>query len=303
MREIVVIDVPFDGFGREGAQASAAGAVHAAGLVERLRQRHGVQRAEPLSLPPFTTTPGPLTSLVNEPALLAMAEQLGARVLEAVDADRFPLVHGGDCSSLLGTVPALRASGPVGLLFLDGHEDATPVAANTDHEAANSELALLLGLTPSGPWGTGLPALAPEHLAVLGPRDDDWRAHLGVESLRGRVSTYADVGTLSADPGGTAGRAASDLHGSVGRWWLHVDLDVLDPESFPSQGLPGEADIPGGLTWEALTAALSAAIAVPGCLGWSLTIYDPDQDPDGADAHRIVGLVADVLAARAAATP
>ena len=33
------------------------------------------------------------------------------------------------------------------------------------------------------------------------------------------------------------------------------------------------------------------------CPGWSLAIYDPEQDGDGKDALRIIDLVSDVAAA------
>jgi hypothetical protein len=36
---------------------------------------------------------------------------------------------------------------------------------------------------------------------------------------------------------------------------------------------------------------LTAAIEQGGCIGLSLAIYDPDQDPAGCDGKRIVELV------------
>ena len=73
--------------------------------------------------------------------------------------------------------------------------------------------------------------------------------------------------------------------------------DVLDPVEFPAQGLPDVADDPDGLTWEQLTRVLTTAVAAGGCLGWSLAIYDPDQDPDRTAAARILALVGSVISA------
>jgi arginase len=72
---------------------------------------------------------------------------------------------------------------------------------------------------------------------------------------------------------------------------------VLDPEEFASQGLPDAADEPKGLAWDQLARMLTAAAACGGCLGWSLAIYDPDQDPERSDAHRILRLITDVMTA------
>ena len=71
---------------------------------------------------------------------------------------------------------------------------------------------------------------------------------------------------------------------------------MLDPVDFPAQGLPEFDDIPGGLSWDQLADLLRAAVRTGGCLGWSLVIYDPDQDPDGSAARRITELVGAVAA-------
>lgn len=83
------------------------------------------------------------------------------------------------------------------------------------------------------------------------------------------------------------------IAGSAG-WWLHLDVDVLARSELTSQRVPGDEDSEGGLTWTQLTAVLRVALAVGACRGWSIAIYDPDQDPDGSDARRIVQLVRDV---------
>src|SRR3954469_16611517 len=98
-------------------------------------------------------------------------------------ARAFPLVFGGDCSSLLGIIPPL---GPVGLVCVDGHEDTMPLDVSEDGEAANTELGLLLGLTGrtlGGELGDRLPALRRDRLVVLGPRDDAWRRRFNVGTL------------------------------------------------------------------------------------------------------------------------
>jgi arginase len=46
------------------------------------------------------------------------------------------------------SVPALAdLAGDAGLVFIDGHENATPMELSASGEAANMEVALLLGLT------------------------------------------------------------------------------------------------------------------------------------------------------------
>ncbi|MGV0742093.1 arginase family protein [Mycolicibacterium sp. XJ870] len=79
-------------------------------------------------------------------------------------------------------------------------------------------------------------------------------------------------------------------------WWLHIDLDVLDPVEFAAQGLPDVPDEPGGLTWNQLTdLVLSMRDAAARCVGCSIAIYDPEQDPSLADAGRVVEYAGTVL--------
>jgi arginase len=217
-----------------------------------------------------------------------------------IGAGRFPFVYGGDCSTLLGIVTGLRDHvGDVGLVFIDGHEDTMPLDVSEDGEAANTEIGLLLGLTGrllTGELGDRLPALGPEQLVILGPRDDDWRRQFNVGTLADSQVWLAPLAEVADDPAGAGRQAIERLSGRVDRWWLHIDLDVLDPVEFGAQGLPDVDDEPGGLTWDQLTdlvAALFTGSAT--CVGGSLAIYDPDQDPDGSDAAQIVAFIRNVL--------
>ena len=101
----------------------------------------------------------------------------------------------------------------------------------------------------------------------------------------------------AADPAAAAREAVGRITAHAERWWLHIDLDVLDPEVFAAQGLPDFPDEPGGLTWDTLTQSLRSAVGAGGCAGVSLAIYDPDQDEDRTDARRVVALIDDVAAA------
>jgi arginase len=203
----------------------------------------------------------------NQAALDAMVESVGRAAVRAVEDGRFPVVYGGDCTTLLGTIPALiRGSGPVGLT----------------------------GRLLKGPLADGLGVLDKHDIAVLGPRDEAWRRRFNVGSLRDHGVWFRDWQQTSARPEENARDAVQHLRATAERWWLHVDLDVLDPAEFAAQGVPGDPDEPNGLSWDALTSVLTTAVSQGGSIGWSVAIYDPEQDPTRADAERIVRLVHDV---------
>ncbi|BBY90999.1 hypothetical protein MGALJ_06680 [Mycobacterium gallinarum] len=299
MADIELIGVPFDGYGRPGNQARAAEVLHNAGLTDAFDHHHVT--THDLVLPEPDRGRGASTGLINETALLAMTDALNIRVGEAVLAGRFPVVYGGDCSSLFGVVTGLRDHvGDVGLVFVDGHEDTMPLDVSEDGEAANTEIGLLLGLTGrllAGGLGDRLPALRPEQLIVLGPRDDAWRRRFNVGTLADSGVWLAPLAEVADDPAGAGRAAMAELAAHVDRWWLHIDLDVLDPLEFPAQGLPDVADEPGGLTWDQLTDLVVSLFGSRAhCVGASLAIYDPDQDHDRTDAANIVQFVRNALA-------
>ncbi len=308
MAEIELIGVPFDGYGRPGNQARAASVLRDAGLLDAFEHHHVAGHSD-LDLPLGDPARGPST-LINERALLAMTRAHNERVGSAVSSGRIPVVYGGDCSTLLGIVTGLRDHvGDVGLVFIDGHEDTMPLDVSEDGEAANTEIGLLLGLTGrtmGGPHvaphvrselGDRLPALRRDRLAVLGPRDHAWRRRFNVGTLADSGVWVAPLAEVADDPAGAGRRAIEGLAGRVDRWWLHIDLDVLDPVVFPAQGLPDCADEPGGLTWDQLTDLVMGLFTTPAsCIGGSIAIYDPDQDPNRIGAAQIVAFIRNVVA-------
>ncbi|GAC1398630.1 MAG: arginase family protein [Mycobacterium sp.] len=299
LADIELIGVPFDGYGRAGHQARAASALRAAGLRDAFDHHHVIDDDD-LTLPDPDPARGASTRLINERALLAMTNALNRKVGEVVNAGRFPFVYGGNCSTLLGIVTGLRDHvGDVGLVFIDGHEDSTPLGVSEDGGVANAEIGVLLGLTGRtllAELGNRLPALRAEQLVILGPRDDGWRRQFNVGTLADSRVWLAPMAEAADDPVGTGRQAIAELSSHVDRWWLYIDLDVLDPVEFRAQGLPDVADAPGGLTWDQLTDLVSALFTGPGsCVGGSLAIYDPDQDPGGTEAEQIVAFIRNVL--------
>jgi arginase len=293
---IQLIGAPFDGFGRVGHQARAAEALRDAGLEGAFGERE-VGRTD-FALP--TADPGRAagSGLMNETALLALVEALREHVGAALAAGRFPIVYGGECSVLLGAVSGLRDHhGRAGLVFVDGHEDTTPLDVSPDGEAANMEVGLLLGITGQlapAQLRRHLPALEPAALAMLGPRDHALRRTLNLASLADRGVFFRGYEAIAAEPAQVAREAVEHVLQTAPAWWLHTDLDVLAQDIFTAGRVPDDEEEPGGLDWPQLTELTLAALACGGCAGWSIAIYDPEQDPGGTEARRIVQYVTDV---------
>jgi arginase len=179
-------------------------------------------------------------------------------------------------------------------VFVDGQEDATLMDLSMSGEAANMEIASLLGLTgEQAPRSLRdrLPALTPGALAMLGPRDHLFRQAANVPTVADRV-WLRSADQIAADPARYARLAVERVAAHGARWWLHIDFDVLARGEFTACGAPGEVTLADGLTWRQLTEAGLSAVRSGGCAGWSISIYNPDLDPDRSAARRIVEFVA-----------
>ena len=165
-------------------------------------------------------------------------------------------------------------------------------------EAANMEIALLLGLTGTRapePLRSRLPALDRDTIVMLGQRDHLYRRQIGVPTIAGQVPLHP-LQELRGDPAGIAADAAEYLVRHAHDWWLHIDLDVLAGSEFPACGAATDPATPGGLTWTELTTVTTAALRTGGCRGCSIGVYNTDLDPTRQAAQRIVSFIAEVAA-------
>jgi arginase len=281
-----LIYVPFNSAGLPTGVAGMPQAIHAAGVEQRL--------PGPVSstwIPTGTLSPTRGSSmLISEDALVSMITDTAAALRTAWRDGQIPLVVAGDCPVLLAPLIAAKQQGGGGLVFIDGHEDAWDPQVTPTGEASDCEIGLALGLF-GGPRGLArdLPCLDPDHLVVLGPRDQAEISDAGQPSIRYGVAHYRSGAQLVAEPESTefADLVAEAAATAKAGWWCHVDLDVLDTASLAAVDYPQ----PGGLTWSQLESLTAACLSVPGCLGASVVIYNPDLD-GGQSAARIADYVA-----------
>jgi arginase len=287
-----LVGVPYTSMRLPGGIAHGIGVLRSRGLAERLGGLGVVDGAD-LRLQEPAGTRGP-SGLLNEAALGELVEATRDETLGARRQDDRMLLVGGDCPVMLGALAALRdhAEAPVGLLMVDGHEDAWLPSQSPTGEASDCELAIALGFVSDGlpaPLDRLVPLLDPAGVALIGPRD---RAEIDAEggrSVRGQVGLFlsSEECRRAEDPGAAALRTIE-----ASEFWLHVDMDVLATDVFDA------ADYlqPGGLTWSELEAIAGAAVGDPRCKGASVVIYNPDLDPDRRAADQVVEFVYRLMA-------
>jgi arginase family enzyme len=88
--------------------------------------------------------------------------------------------------------------------------------------------------------------------------------------------------------------AVTHLHADAREFMLHVDLDVIAQEEFPAVNVPDS----GGLSFAEVRSSFVEFVKQRNLLGLDIAQYNPDKDPDGSAARKVVDLLADALTAR-----
>jgi arginase len=289
MRTIGLLGVPTNSAGTIDGVARGPLVLREAGLVDALRRHAKVHDYGDLTLPQPSPTRAPRSHVIDPEGLDALVARVHDAVASIRDHGHLPLVIGGDCPLLLGCLAASRGRDRVGLLFVDGHEDAYLPTQSSSGEAADMELAFALGMADAS-WSPELaavlPLVAPADVRILGARDSALLRAEGVASLRDRVS-LVDGDRLAADPAASTAASCATLPRP---WWFHLDLDVLSTEALPAIDYPQA----GGLDWDQLTVVATTALGADP-VGWDVTIYNPDLDPTRVHARRIVRFLGSVI--------
>ena len=283
-----LLGAPWDCSGSGRGEQAAPAALRGAGLAALV----GLDLGDARTMIDSTRRDG-RTGVLALPETVRAARALADTLAAALHdlPGRRPLVVGGDCSILLGIVPALRRQlGPAGLWFVDGHPDYLDGTGSDTGETADMDLAVLAGdgATPLVTLAGEPPMVPVGEMVLLGHRtrglDDGAAAELARLPAELR---RIDAATLAADPVAAGRRAEAWLAGAGRGGWLHLDLDVLDPASLPAVTYPQ----PGGPDWDQLAAALRPLARSPRLLGVSVADFRPDLDPTGQLANRVVDLL------------
>jgi arginase len=273
-----------------GTELSPA-ALRDAGLLEAI----GAADAGDLAVRLVGRERDPGTGVLGWPSVLATTQALRSLTREQIAAGRLPFLVGGCCTLLPGALSGARdALGAVGLAYLDGHLDLYDGQTSTTGEPADMPISVITGHGPAA-WSAdiGAPLTGPGQLALLGQRDRDEAAGYGsVLPEDAGLDPELTPGRLRGQGMTAAGAAARDqLIGSAGRYWVHLDVDVLDELAFPAT----DYLMPDGLSRDELAGLMRPLLASPALAGLSLACYNPAKDAGGDGARYLVSLFRDLL--------
>ncbi len=188
--------------------------------------------------------------------------EAGGQVDDALAAGEVPVLLAADCSVSVTTLPAVARNRPEArVLWLDAHGDY-----NTPDTSGSGYLGGMCLAAATGEWESGLADPVPaERVVLAGVRDLDAGERELLERSAATVIGSSVVETLVA--------AKNALDGAP--VFVHLDLDVMDPEQFPA-AVPA----PGGLHPDKLYDLLDSVLEDSELVGLEVTAIELPEDEE-----------------------
>jgi arginase len=294
-RTLAIIGAALDlGAGRRGVDMGPS-AIRYAGIDDRLASL-GLSCADwgnvETAVAEAATEGDPHARFLDE--IKEACARIAGVVARARREDLVPIVLGGDHSVAVGTLGGLASlHGPGGVVWFDAHGDLNTPETSPSGNVHGMPLAATLGLAneafASDAWP--LPALDPEHVALVGIRSLDEGERELVHELGIGVYTMSDLDRRGVEP---VVREALERVGGAAFVHVSLDMDVVDPEAAPGVGTP----VRGGLSYREAHLAMEL-VAEWGEFGsFEIVEVNPILDRENATGRLAVELAASAFGAR-----
>ena len=280
MTNVSIIEFPFNLGLREPSPGHEPGVKK---LPDWLRQHSFHDLIDPVNVyrldpPPYTMHVDEATGVRNADAIAAYAKQQGGIIQMVLSEESFPLVIGGDCSILIGTMLQLKKTGNYGLFYLDGHTDFMWPELSHTAGAAGMDLAFVTGYGHQKlvDIDNEKPYVKEEHVYCVGNREyEDWYVNLVKDSAINYIDLHSlrKMGIEKAVSGFLQMVVSEKLDG----FWIHIDVDVLNDIIMPAVDSRTE----DGLLYDEFNTILQLLLSDSRAAGVEITILDPELDPTG----------------------
>jgi arginase len=294
-KKIALIGAPSSAAAFLPGSEKAPAALRAAGLVERLQSAGFEVIDHGDCAPRLFADDDEHKRARNLPAIVAGLNDLKTRAEVAVKSGALVLVLGGDCAQVIGLLTgARRYYKHVNLLWFDRDADLNTPASTPSGRIDGMVVAHVIGRgAPELVRFFGESALVREPdvtLFGLERLDPPEQEFLSKSPMR-RI----DAADIHAKGGSAAGRDALNfVHADAHEFVLHIDTDVIANEEFPAVNVPAS----GGLSLADVRASLSEIAKHKNLLGLDVAQYNPDKDPDGSGAKKLIDLLVEALSKR-----
>ncbi|MBD1207576.1 MAG: arginase [Ignavibacteria bacterium] len=175
---------------------------------------------------------------------------LAERVESALDANRFPLILGGDHSMGIGSLGGVaahckREGKRLGVVWIDAHADMNTPETTPSGNIHGMPLAVAMGLghPKLKAIGGDFVKVQPENVVIIAARDLDVGEVELIKRLNLSAYTMFDIDKRGIYP--IIAEVVEKLRPQVDHLHVSFDLDSVDPLVAPGVGTP----VPGGLSF------------------------------------------------------
>jgi len=294
-KKIALIGAPSSAAAFSAGSEKAPAALRAAGLAEKL-QAIGYEVVDYGDCAPrLFADDEEHRRARNLPEIVAGLNDLKMRAELAVKSGALVLVLGGDCAQVIGLLTGVRRYYKhVNLLWFDRDADLNTPASTPSGRIDGMVVAHIIGR--GAPelvrfWSEA-PLVREPDVTLFGIErlDPPEQEFLGKSPMR-----HIDAADIQAKGVNKAAHdALAQVHADARDFVLHLDTDVIAQEEFPAVNVPGS----GGLSFEAVRASLNEFAKHKNLIGLDVAQYNPDKDPDGSGAKKLVDLLVEALSAR-----
>jgi len=294
--QIDIIGVPIDlGADRRGVDMGPS-AIRYAHLQQQLEEMgHTVEDKGNIEVPILETCQITDPKLKFLDCIVPMGRRVAGAVVTSIQANRFPLVLGGDHSLSVGSIRGAAKHKRLGLIWVDAHADFNTPETTPSGNIHGMPLAALCGLGDPrlvSLWDETPPVLDPKRVAVIGARDLDpgekrnlREAGVMVQGME-QIDRIGMVAVLEK----TIERVSRDVDGI----YLSLDMDALDPRHAPGVG----TSVPGGLTYREAHLLCEVVAETGKLIGMDLVEVNPILDVQNQTAILAVEFIRSALGSR-----
>jgi len=231
----------------------------------------------------------------NLPAIVAGLNDLKLHAEVAIKSGALVLVLGGDCAQVIGLLTgARRYYKHLNLFWMDRDADLNTPASTPSGRIDGMVVASVIGR--GAPelvrfWGE-TPLVREPDVLLFGLERVDPPEQEFLSKSPVRYVYAADIQKKGAAE--STRDALAHLHAESREFILHLDTDIIAQEEFSAVNVPGS----GGLSFEDVRQSLRQALSQKTLLGLDVAQYNPDKDPDGSGAQKLVDFLVDGLTGR-----
>jgi arginase len=294
-KKIALIGAPSSAAAFSAGSEKAPAALRAAGLIEKL-QAAGYEVVDYGDCAPrLFADDEEHRRARNLSEIVAGLNDLRTRAELAVKNGALVLVLGGDCAQVIGLLTgARRYYKHVNLLWFDRDADLNTPASTPSGRIDGMVVAHIIG--KGAPelvrfWSEAPLVREPDvtlfGLERLDPPEQEFLSKSPMRHIYA-VDIQAKGGSKAAH------EALVQVHADMREFVLHLDTDVIAEEDFSAVNVPGS----GGLRIDEVRRSFIEFVKHKNLLGLDVAQYNPDKDPEGSGAKKLVDLLVEALSLR-----